>query len=146
MTFKAQKALLQTIPALKNVEIVRYGVMHRNTYLNSPRILKPTYQTKEREDLFIAGQLTGVEGYVESAASGLVAAINMVKYLQEEPLHVFSSSTMIGALANYISNPLVENFQPMNANFGLVTEIKVSKKIKKQRLSERALSEIASYA
>jgi methylenetetrahydrofolate--tRNA-(uracil-5-)-methyltransferase len=146
LTFKAQKALLQTIPALKNVEIVRYGVMHRNTYLNSPRILKPTYQTKERDDLFIAGQLTGVEGYVESAASGLVAAINMVKLLQEEPLHVFSSSTMIGALANYISNPLVEHFQPMNANFGLVTEIKVPKKIKKQRLSERALSEIASYA
>jgi methylenetetrahydrofolate--tRNA-(uracil-5-)-methyltransferase len=146
LTFKAQKALLQTIPALKNVEIVRYGVMHRNTYLNSPRILKPTYQTKERADLFIAGQLTGVEGYVESAASGLVAAINMVKLLQEEPLHVFSSSTMIGALANYISNPLVEHFQPMNANFGLVTEMKVPKKIKKQRLSERALSEIASYA
>jgi len=146
LTFKAQKALLQTIPALRNVEIVRYGVMHRNTYLNSPRILKPTYQTKERDDLFIAGQLTGVEGYVESAASGLVAAINMVKLLQEEPLHVFSSSTMIGALANYISNPLVEHFQPMNANFGLVTEIKVPKKIKKQRLSERALSEIASYA
>jgi methylenetetrahydrofolate--tRNA-(uracil-5-)-methyltransferase len=146
LTFKAQKALLHSIPALKNVEIVRYGVMHRNTYLNSPRILKPTYQTKERDDLFIAGQLTGVEGYVESAASGLVAAINMVKLLQEEPLHVFSSSTMIGALANYISNPLVEHFQPMNANFGLVKEIKVPKKIKKQRLSERALSEIASYA
>jgi methylenetetrahydrofolate--tRNA-(uracil-5-)-methyltransferase len=146
LTFKAQKALLQTIPALKNVEIVRYGVMHRNTYLNSPRILKPTYQTKERDDLFIAGQLTGVEGYVESAASGLVAAINMVKLLQEEPLHVFSSSTMIGALANYISNPLVEHFQPMNANFGLVTEMKVPKKIKKQQLSERALKEIASYA
>jgi methylenetetrahydrofolate--tRNA-(uracil-5-)-methyltransferase len=146
LTFKAQKALLHTIPALKNVEIVRYGVMHRNTYLNSPRILKPTYQTKERDDLFIAGQLTGVEGYVESAASGLVAAINMVKLLHEEPLHVFSSSTMIGALANYISNPLVEHFQPMNANFGLVTEIKVPKKIKKQRLSERALSEIGSYA
>jgi methylenetetrahydrofolate--tRNA-(uracil-5-)-methyltransferase len=145
LTFKAQKALLQTIPALKNVEIVRYGVMHRNTYLNSPRILKPTYQTKERDDLFIAGQLTGVEGYVESAASGLVAAINMVKLLQEETLHIFSSSTMIGALANYISNPLVEHFQPMNANFGLVTEIKVPKKIKKQRLSERALTEIASY-
>jgi methylenetetrahydrofolate--tRNA-(uracil-5-)-methyltransferase len=146
LTFKAQKALLQTIPALKNVEIVRYGVMHRNTYLNSPRILKPTYQTKERDDLFIAGQLTGVEGYVESAASGLVAAINMVKLLNEKPLHVFSSSTMIGALANYISNPLVEHFQPMNANFGLVTEMKVPKKIKKQRLSERALTEIASYA
>lgn len=146
LTFKAQKTLLQTIPALRNVEIVRYGVMHRNTYLNSPRILKPTYQTRRRDDLFIAGQLTGVEGYVESAASGLVAAINMVKLLQSKQLKVFSTSTMIGALANYISNPLVEHFQPMNANFGLVDEIKVAKKIKKQRLSERALKEIASYA
>jgi methylenetetrahydrofolate--tRNA-(uracil-5-)-methyltransferase len=143
LTFKAQKALLQTIPALHNVEILRYGVMHRNTYLNSPKILKPTYQTKAREDLFIAGQLTGVEGYVESAASGLVAGRNMALWIKGEEVQTYPTTTMIGALAHYISHPLTTHFQPMNANFGLIQEIKISKKLKKQAYFDRAMQELS---
>ena len=142
LTFKAQKALLQTIPALRHVDIVRYGVMHRNTYLNSPKILQPTYQTKAREDLFIAGQLTGVEGYVESAASGLVAGRNMAKYMLGMEPSVYPSTTMIGALAHYISHPLTTHFQPMNANFGLIEELLVPKKVKKQAYFDRAMKEL----
>jgi methylenetetrahydrofolate--tRNA-(uracil-5-)-methyltransferase len=143
LTFKAQKALLQTIPALRNVEIVRYGVMHRNTYLNSPKILKPTYQTKSRDDLFIAGQLTGVEGYVESAASGLVAGRNMALSIKGEEVQTYPVTTMIGALAHYISHPLTTHFQPMNANFGLIQEMKISKKLKKQAYFDRAMKELS---
>jgi methylenetetrahydrofolate--tRNA-(uracil-5-)-methyltransferase len=146
LTFKAQKALLQTIPALRNVEIVRYGVMHRNTYLNSPKILRPTYQTKLRDDLFIAGQLTGVEGYVESAASGLVAGRNMAKLIRGESLMVYPNTTMLGALAQYISHPLTTHFQPMNANFGLIDELHVSKKIKHQAYFDRSMQVIQDGA
>ncbi len=146
LTFKAQKQLLQTIPALQEVEIVRYGVMHRNTYLNSPKILQPTYQTTVREDLFIAGQLTGVEGYVESAASGLVAGRNMAKLLLNETPVVYPATTMIGALAHYISHPLTTHFQPMNANFGLIQELNVPKKIKKQAYYDRAMLELSYVA
>jgi methylenetetrahydrofolate--tRNA-(uracil-5-)-methyltransferase len=146
LTFKAQKALLQTIPALRNVEIVRYGVMHRNTYLNSPKILQPTYQTKLRDDLFIAGQLTGVEGYVESAASGLVAGRNMAKLMLNEALIVYPNTTMLGALAHYISHPLTTHFQPMNANFGLIHELQLPKKIKNQAYFDRSMQVIQDAA
>jgi len=117
--------------------------MHRNTYLNSPKILKPTYQTKAREDLFIAGQLTGVEGYVESAASGLVAGRNMALWIKGEEVQTYPKTTMIGALAHYISHPLTTHFQPMNANFGLIQEMKISKKFKKQAYFDRAMKELS---
>ncbi|MBP3909775.1 MAG: methylenetetrahydrofolate--tRNA-(uracil(54)-C(5))-methyltransferase (FADH(2)-oxidizing) TrmFO, partial [Turicibacter sp.] len=114
-----QKRIVQMIPGLENAEIVRYGVMHRNSFINSPVLLRPTYQFKTREDLFFAGQLTGVEGYVESAASGMVAGINMAKYMLGEELIEFPRETAMGSMAYYITHTSQDGFQPMNANFGL---------------------------
>ena len=115
-----QKRIIQMIPGLENVEIVRYGVMHRNTFINAPTHLNEHYQMKESPNLFFAGQITGVEGYVESSASGLYAALNMVQHLNEAPLHTLSKETIMGSMAGYVANANPNNFQPMNANFGLV--------------------------
>ena len=115
-----QKRILQMIPGLENCEIVRYGVMHRNTYINSPRWMRETYQFKDRDDLFFAGQMTGVEGYIESAASGMLAGINLAHVLHNEPCTVCTNKTMIGAMAHYIANADPQHFQPMNANFGIM--------------------------
>lgn len=140
-----QKRLIQMIPGLEQAEIVRYGVMHRNTYINSPKLLKSTYQFKKRETLFFAGQMTGVEGYVESAASGLVAGINASRLAQgKEPL-VFPQQTALGSLAHYVTSADPAHFQPMNANFGLFPppEKKIKNKQARQAyLAERALSTI----
>lgn len=132
------------IPGLENCEIVRYGVMHRNTYINSPKILNKYYQTKKRKELFFAGQITGVEGYLESAASGLLAGLNMARLMQGRPLLDFTRKTGIGALANYISSPN-KNFQPMNVNFGIFESLegKMSKAKRKQAYAERSLNTIA---
>ncbi|MDO4701881.1 MAG: methylenetetrahydrofolate--tRNA-(uracil(54)-C(5))-methyltransferase (FADH(2)-oxidizing) TrmFO [Erysipelotrichaceae bacterium] len=119
LTFKEQKRILQMIPGLENCNIVRYGVMHRNTYLNAPKVLKATYQFIQRDDLFFAGQMTGVEGYIESAASGLLAGINMARFLLKKELIHLPSTCMMGAMANYITTASKSNFQPMNANFGI---------------------------
>ena len=108
------------IPGLEHAEIVRYGVMHRNTFINSPNCLLETYQSRNREDLFFAGQMTGVEGYIESAASGMLAGINMAHYIKGEPLVKPGRSTMIGSMAYYITHADPKNFQPMNANFGIM--------------------------
>ncbi|WP_038357418.1 FADH(2)-oxidizing methylenetetrahydrofolate--tRNA-(uracil(54)-C(5))-methyltransferase TrmFO, partial [Bacillus anthracis] len=113
-----QKEVLQLIPGLENAEIVRYGVMHRNTFINSPNLLRPTYQYKQRDDLFFAGQMTGVEGYVESAASGLLAGINAARLVKGEEPVVLPPVTAMGSMANYITATNAKNFQPMNANFG----------------------------
>lgn len=140
-----QKEVIQLIPGLENAEIVRYGVMHRNTFINSPKLLKPTYQYKQREDLFFAGQMTGVEGYVESAASGLVAGINAAKYVSGEEPIVFPATTAIGSLAHYITSASSKHFQPMNINFGLFEplEEKISNKQKRNNeISKRALTTI----
>lgn len=133
-----QKEVLKLIPGLENVEIVRYGVMHRNTFINSPSLLKPTYQFKNRSDLFFAGQMTGVEGYVESAASGLVAGINAAKLVLGEELVIFPQETAIGSMAHYITTTNQKNFQPMNANFGLLKELPVKVKNKKERNEQYA--------
>ncbi|MBW9313412.1 FADH(2)-oxidizing methylenetetrahydrofolate--tRNA-(uracil(54)-C(5))-methyltransferase TrmFO [Bacillus subtilis] len=133
-----QKEVLKLIPGLENVEIVRYGVMHRNTFINSPSLLKPTYQFKNRCDLFFAGQMTGVEGYVESAASGLVAGINAAKLVLGEELVIFPQETAIGSMAHYITTTNQKNFQPMNANFGLLKELPVKIKNKKERNEQYA--------
>ncbi|MCY8205901.1 FADH(2)-oxidizing methylenetetrahydrofolate--tRNA-(uracil(54)-C(5))-methyltransferase TrmFO [Bacillus subtilis] len=133
-----QKEVLKLIPGLENVEIVRYGVMHRNTFINSPSLLKPTYQFKNRSDLFFAGQMTGVEGYVESAASGLVAGINAAKLVLGEELFIFPQETAIGSMAHYITTTNQKNFQPMNANFGLLKELPVKIKNKKERNEQYA--------
>jgi methylenetetrahydrofolate--tRNA-(uracil-5-)-methyltransferase len=143
-----QKELLRLIPGLENAEVVRYGVMHRNTFLNSPRLLKDTYQLKDRNDLFFAGQMTGVEGYVESAASGLIAGINAAKLVKGEELAVFPRETAIGSMAYYITTANPENFQPMNANFGLLPPLEKRIKNKQERntaLGERALETIQNF-
>ncbi|WP_226665717.1 FADH(2)-oxidizing methylenetetrahydrofolate--tRNA-(uracil(54)-C(5))-methyltransferase TrmFO [Metabacillus litoralis] len=128
-----QKEVLSLIPGLENAEVVRYGVMHRNTFINSPRLLKSTYQYKDREDLFFAGQMTGVEGYVESAASGLVAGINAAHYVLGREMVEFPHETAIGSMAKYITTTNPDNFQPMNANFGIFAELPVRIKSKKER-------------
>jgi methylenetetrahydrofolate--tRNA-(uracil-5-)-methyltransferase len=133
-----QKEVLKLIPGLENAEIVRYGVMHRNTFINSPKMLKPTYQYKEREDLFFAGQMTGVEGYVESAASGLLAGINAAKYVLGEEMLVLPHETAMGSMARYITTANPDNFQPMNANFGIFAELPERIKNKKERYERYA--------
>lgn len=114
-----QKRILHMVPGLENCEFVRYGVMHRNTYIDSPVCLRETYQYKGRDDLFFAGQMTGVEGYVESAASGMLAGINLAHLLHHEELAVPGNGTMIGAMAHYITHADPAHFEPMNANFGI---------------------------
>ena len=129
----AQKELLQSIPGLEDVNIVRYGVMHRNTFINSPRILNASLQTRKRPDLFFAGQLTGTEGYTESIASGLLAGINMAKYLNGEQLIVLPKETMLGALTNYITDENHDKFQPINSNWGILTPLELPKKERKNK-------------
>ncbi|MEE0495293.1 MAG: methylenetetrahydrofolate--tRNA-(uracil(54)-C(5))-methyltransferase (FADH(2)-oxidizing) TrmFO [Cyanobacteriota bacterium] len=147
----AQKELLQSIPGLENVNIVRYGVMHRNTFINSPTLLNPTLQTRERKDLFFAGQITGTEGYTESIASGLLCGINMAKLLNNEPLLELPPDTMLGALTHYITNPEHTNFQPINSNWGIVPPVELpkkerkNKKLKGELMSKRALESLKNY-
>lgn len=134
-----QKRIIQMIPGLENCEIVRYGVMHRNTYIQGPKVLNKYYQTLKRKDLFFAGQITGVEGYLESASSGMVAGINMARLIEGKELIDFTRDTSIGALANYVSTPN-SNFIPMNANFCLVNELYgVKKKERKEMYATRSL-------
>ncbi len=129
----SQKELVQSIPGLENANIVRYGVMHRNTFINSPKLLNCTLQTRKRENLFFAGQLTGTEGYTESIASGLLAGINMAKYINNEPLLELPKITMLGALTKYISDEIHEKFQPINSNWGIVEPIELPKKERKNK-------------
>ncbi len=143
-----QKEIIQLIPGLENAEIVRYGVMHRNTFISSPKLLKPTYQYRDRDDLFFAGQMTGVEGYVESAASGLVAGINAAKLIKGQDLLEFPHETAIGSMARYITTANPKNFQPMNANFGLFKELDSKIKNKQARneaLANRAIDTIQNF-
>ena len=144
----AQKEVLQLIPGLEQAEIVRYGVMHRNTFINSPKVLKATYQFNSREDLFFAGQMTGVEGYVESAASGLIAGMNAARIFNgKEPVQ-FPIETAIGSMANYITTTSSKNFQPMNANFGLFPDLpeKIRKKQdRNEQHAKRALESIQNF-
>lgn len=143
-----QKRVFQMIPGLENAEIIRYGVMHRNTFINSPKLLEPTYQYRDRKQLFFAGQMTGVEGYVESAAAGLVAGLNAARLAKgEEPL-VFPKETAIGSMAHYITTANPDNFQPMNANFGLFPPLEKRIRNKKERyeiIADRALSTILNF-
>lgn len=147
----SQKELLQSIPGLENCNIVRYGVMHRNTFINSPKLLNPTLQTKKRKDLFFAGQITGTEGYTESIATGLLAGINMAKFLDGKDLLQLPEETMLGALTNYITNPEHKDFQPINSNWGIVPPIELpkkerkNKKLKGQLLSQRSIEILKEF-
>ena len=147
LTFKAQEEVLKKVPALKDVRIVRYGVMHRNTYLNSPNIINNRYQFIEYPNVFIAGQISGVEGYVESAASGLYAAINMAQHLNGEIKYELGPDTMMGAMANYISDRNIRKLEPMNANFGIFRcAYEGPKNEKKKFYVEHALKAVKDYA
>ena len=137
-----QKRVFRMIPGLENAEFVRYGVMHRNSFMNSPELLKPTYQSTKREDLFFAGQMTGVEGYVESAASGLLAGINAARLAKSEEPIEFPQETAIGSMAYYITHAEGKHFQPMNANYGLFPELPKrirDKKTRYETIAQRAL-------
>ena len=142
-----QKELIHSIPGLENANIVRYGVMHRNTFLNSPKILSSTLNTIKRADLFFAGQITGVEGYTESMASGLIAGINMAKFVKNEPLLTLPKETILGALLNYITDKNHKQLQPVNSNWALINfGIEIPKKLRKDKkakaeiLSKRSLA------
>lgn len=140
-----QKRVFSLIPGLENAKFTRYGVMHRNTYLSSPQVLKETYQTQARDDLFFAGQMTGVEGYVESVASGLIAGINMARLLSGQEPIVFGQDTAMGAQAHYITHCESKHLQPMNANFGImVLNERCRKNERKQKMAEQALAKIGS--
>lgn len=143
-----QKRVFSMIPGLENAEFVRYGVMHRNTFINSPRLMKATYQTKQRDNLFFAGQMTGVEGYVESAASGLIAGMNAAKLAKGEALVELPVQTALGSMAQYITTADFKHFQPMNANFGLFPplENKIrNKKEKNEQIANRAIEHIQAF-
>ena len=143
-----QKKVFQLIPGLENAEFVRYGVMHRNSYFNSPKVLQPTYQSRLRDDLYFAGQMTGVEGYVESAASGLVAGINAARYVRGDEQIVFPRETAIGSLAYYITHADARYFQPMNITFGLfppIDEKKRKKQEKNEMMVQRSLNTILNF-
>ena len=143
LTWPEQKRVFSMIPGLENCKIVRYGVMHRNSYISSPVVLKETYQSRKREDLFFAGQLTGVEGYVESCASGLIAGINMVLYLQGKEPVCFGNTCVMGSQAYYITHCDPKHFQPMNANFGIMhLKEKCKKKERKEKMAVQALNRI----
>ena len=144
LKYGEQKRVFSMIPGLGNAEFVKYGVMHRNTYINSTKLLDNTYCLKKNENVFFAGQITGVEGYVESISSGMVAAINACqKYFGKEKI-IFSETTMLGALAKYISTEN-DKFQPMNANFGIVPELNEKirdKKLKYGKLADRGIADL----
>ncbi len=145
LTFPEQKRIFSLIPGLENAEFVRYGVMHRNTYLNSPVFLDKFYRLKKGPRIMFAGQMTGVEGYIESAASGFCCGVNMARIVNgEEPVD-FTKETALGALSHYISDESVKKFQPMNINFGIIEGLGYKVRDKKQRylkISERALNKI----
>lgn len=146
LTFQEQKRVFSLIPSLKNAKFVKYGVMHRNTYINAPQLLKNTYQLKDNNNVFIAGQLSGVEGYMESTMSGLMCGINAYLLITNKPLLNLSSNTMMGAISNYITTCQLKRFQPMNANFGIVSPLDIKErddKIKKKKIVDRALEEIS---
>ena len=143
LAFPEQKRVFGMIPGLENAEFLRYGVMHRNTYLDSPEMLLPTYAMRGREDVYFAGQMTGVEGYIESTGSGFVAGLNAARRVQGLDQIVFPATTMLGAMARYVSTPSGRDFVPMNANFGIIEplaqRIKGGKRVKYEAIAKRAL-------
>ena len=148
LTFSEQRRVFRMIPALENAVFLRYGVMHRNTYLNSPELLAPTYAMRSRPNVFFAGQITGVEGYVESAGSGFAAGVNAARRALGERELIFPEETMLGAMAAYISRGGVGEFVPMNANFGIIkpleARVKGGKSARNERLAARSLEVLSA--
>ena len=148
LKFGEQKRVFSMIPALHNAEFMRYGVMHRNTFIDSPRILDSDYSDKENKSRFFAGQLTGVEGYMESASSGLICGINAARLVQGLDTVTLPATTMIGALSRYISDPYVSDFQPMGANFGILPELQNRPRDKAERgqaYADRAIADLKQF-
>lgn len=142
LKFDEQKRVFSLIPALKNAEFIRYGVMHRNTFINSPKVLNKNLSLKNKENLFFAGQITGVEGYMESAMSGILAAENLKRYIEKQQALILPDITMMGALINYVTDEFVADFQPMGANFGILPALETPIRNKQERymaLSQRSL-------
>jgi len=149
LKYSEQRSVLRLIPGLEHAEFARYGQMHRNTFLASPRLLRPTLQFKTREDLFFAGQITGVEGYMGNIATGLLAGQNAAHLFNKQPLLQLPETTMLGALCYYITNANMSDFQPMKANFGILPAIEERGKLKKREryiaYAERALADLEAY-
>ena len=149
LSFPEQKRVFSLIPGLENAEFLRYGVMHRNTYINSPTLLSADYSMRNKPNVFFAGQMTGVEGYIESAGSGFVAGVNAARRLFEKSPVIYPKTTMLGAMAAYISNESLstKSFVPMNANFGIIEplsyRVKGGKSAKNEAIAERALNDLA---
>ncbi len=150
LTFEAQKQVFRLIPGLQNAEFIRFGVMHRNTFMNSPQLLDSHYCLKQQPNLYFAGQMTGVEGYLESAASGLVAGVSAALIAAGKKVFDFPPTTAIGALAHYISSSTAPNFQPMNVNFGIIEplekRVKGGKSARNEAISARAMEHIRPIA
>lgn len=145
LKFGEQKRVFSLIPGLENAEFVRYGVMHRNTFINSPKLLNRQFNMRSRENLFFAGQIMGVEGYIESAASGIAAGLNMAKRLSGKEYVKLPETTMLGALSRYISDPSVEKFQPMGCNMGILPPLSEKirdKKLRYEKIAERGLKDL----
>ena len=143
LTFPEQKRVFRLIPGLEQAEFLRYGVMHTNNYVNFPKCLDEYSRLKADQNIFIAGQLSGVEGYVESIASGLYCAINIDRMMQNKPMITFSANTIIGGLYNYLTKANSTNFQPINANFGILNPINVRDKAERNRMYyQRSMQEI----
>ena len=149
LKFGEQKRVFSMFPALKNAEFLRYGVMHRNTFIDSPRLLNGDFSLRSNPLIFFGGQITGVEGYMESAASGLMAGINLARRLKGEETVVLPEDTMIGALSRYISDESVKNFQPMGANFGVLPPLEEKIRDKQERymqLANRGMESLKEFA
>jgi methylenetetrahydrofolate--tRNA-(uracil-5-)-methyltransferase len=149
LKFPEQKRVLRMIPGLENAEFERFGQMHRNTFIASPKLLRPTLQHITRDDLFFAGQITGVEGYMGNIATGLLAGINAARLLGHKPLITLPQETMLGALCHYITHADLKDFQPMKANFGILPPLELEKKTGKrergQLYADRASNVLANY-
>ncbi|KAA0267047.1 MAG: methylenetetrahydrofolate--tRNA-(uracil(54)-C(5))-methyltransferase (FADH(2)-oxidizing) TrmFO, partial [Chloroflexi bacterium] len=149
LKFPEQRRVLRMIPGLENAEFERYGQMHRNTFIASPKLLRPTLQHISRDNLFFAGQITGVEGYMGNIATGLLAGINLARFIQGKPLFELPRETMLGALCHYVTHADLKDFQPMKANFGILPELhrerKIGKREKGQAHADRAAGALEDY-
>ena len=151
LKFPEQKRVFQSVPGLENAEFARYGQMHRNTFISAPKLLKPTMQFRRREDLFFAGQITGVEGYVGNFATGLLAGWNLVRLLNGKELITLPRTTILGSLCHYVTHASLADFQPMKANFGLLPPLelesgkKMRKRVRAKAYAERAIIDLETY-
>jgi len=150
LTYREQKRVFRMIPGLEGAEFVRYGQMHRNTFMASPRLLRPTLQYRERKDLFFAGQITGVEGYMGNIATGLLAGLNLARIVKDQPVLELPRTTMLGALCHYVTSAGMEDFQPMKANFGILppleSAVKTNKRQRAAMYAERSLQALTRWA